>query len=97
MSTRWFRRRWEESRGDEYDAWGPSTWFFEVGADGWPRRQVEVYDDGPTLRYGPERDEDRYGGLGQVRLDEFEDWSRWAISSEEFEEAWNLGQAEAGE
>jgi hypothetical protein len=30
-------------------------------------------------------------------LDEFEDWSEWSISSEEFEEAWNLRQVEAGE
>jgi hypothetical protein len=97
MSTRWFRRRWEESRGDAFDAWGASTWFFEVGADGWPVRQVEVYDEGPTLRYGPDHDEDEYGGLGRARLDEFEDWAPWAISSEDFEEAWQPRKVERGD
>jgi hypothetical protein len=49
----WYRRRWEESRGDADDAWGGSTWYFEVGDDGTPIRQIEIYDLGPTFRYGP--------------------------------------------
>jgi hypothetical protein len=60
-----------------------------VGADGWPIRQIEVYDSGPTLRYGPDHQEGQYGGLSQVRLYELEDWSPWAISSEDFEAAWD--------
>lgn len=92
MTTRWFKRRWDESRGDDFDSWGSATYFFEVATDGWPRRQVEVYDDGPTLRYGPDRVEDEYGGLGQARLDEFEDWARWEVSRPEFEAAWDTGQ-----
>jgi hypothetical protein len=36
----------------------------------WPVRQVEAYDNGPALRYGPGHEEDRYGGLGQVSLDD---------------------------
>ena len=85
MTNRWFRRRWDESRGDENASWGPSTWFFEVGAEGWPIRQIEVYDNGPTLRYGPDHWEDQYGGLGQARLDELEDWTPWTITNEDFE------------
>ncbi|MBM0124549.1 hypothetical protein [Pimelobacter simplex] len=88
MPNRYFKRRWEETRGDAHDSWGASTWYFEVGADGWPIRQVEVYDDGPTLRYGPGNEDDLYGQLGQVQLDEFEDWEPWAIPSEEFEHRW---------
>src|SRR5262245_55019643 len=26
---RYFRREWDESRGDDYDAWSLSEWFFE--------------------------------------------------------------------
>ena len=85
----WFRRRWEESRGDEFDAWGPATYFFEVGTDGWPTRQVEDYDHGPTLRYGPGREEDDYGQLGSARLADGEDWTPWAITDGEFEGAWS--------
>ncbi len=89
MARRWFKRRWDESRGDQFDSWGASTYFFEVGDDGWPTRQVEIYDDGPTLRYGPDRTEDKYGQLGDARLDALEDWTGWAISAAEFERVWS--------
>ena len=56
-ASRWFKRRWEETRGDEFASWGAATYFFEVSDDGWPSRQIEVYDHGPTLRYCPGREE----------------------------------------
>jgi len=37
----WFQRRWEESRGDQFASWGAATYYFEVGPDGRPVRQVE--------------------------------------------------------
>lgn len=55
-----------ESRGDEFDAWGHSVWYFEVDNDGRPVRQIEVYDTGPVLRYRPGHEEDQYGALGQA-------------------------------
>ena len=88
VTTRYFERRWDEPRGDDHAAWGASTWFFEVGSDGRIIRQVERYDNGPTLRYGPDHEEDEYGGLGQGQLEESEDWSAWAISPSEFDVAW---------
>jgi hypothetical protein len=92
MSNRWFMRRWQESRGDQFESWGAATYYFEVGAGGSPTRQIEVYDNGPTLRYGPDHPEDEYGQLGQARLDEDEDWSPWAIAAEDFENAWSTDQ-----
>jgi hypothetical protein len=89
VTIRWFRRRWEESRGDEFDCWGSATYYFEVDADGLPIRQVEQYDNGPTLRYGPDHLEDQYGGLSTSRLEEIEDWTRYAVTSETFEESWS--------
>ncbi|GAB3190019.1 hypothetical protein FHX75_111242 [Micromonospora palomenae] len=89
MVSRYFRRRWHESRGDEFDIWGYATYYFDAAEDGWPVRQVEVYDSGPVLRYGPAHREDRFGGLGQGQLDEFEEWAEWEITAAEFERQWN--------
>ena len=87
---RFFRRPWHDSRGDEFDAWGNSIWYFEVDEDGWPVRQVEVYDNGPALRYGPGHEEDQYGGLGQTNLDDLdEDWAPYAITRDAFERIWD--------
>jgi hypothetical protein len=66
VARRWFSRRWDASRGDQFHSWGAATYFFEVGDDGWPTRHVEIYDDGPTLLYGPDRTEDEYGQLGDA-------------------------------
>jgi hypothetical protein len=86
VPNRFYRRRWDETRGDEFDGWGCSVWYFEVGDDGWPVRQVEVYETGRVLPYGPGREEDRFGGLGQASLyDSGEDWSHFEIAGEEFE------------
>lgn len=92
MPARYFKRPWDESRGDAFDAWGPAVYYFEFSDDGWPIRQIEAYENGPTLRYGPDRDEDEYGQLSRARLDELEDWASWAIASDEFVHAW--GSAE---
>ncbi|PYC64256.1 hypothetical protein C7C45_30745 [Micromonospora arborensis] len=89
MPSRYFRRRWEESRGDEFDGWGQSVWYFEVGEDGWPVRQIEAYVSGPVLRYGPGHEEDQYGGLGQASLDDTgDDWNSFIITREAFERVW---------
>jgi hypothetical protein len=88
MEARYFKRRWEESRGEGFASWGGVTYYFEIGEDGRPTRQVEVYDSGVRLHYGPDHEEDEYGGLGDARVDDLEDWSPWAITREEFEQAW---------
>ncbi len=92
MTKQYFKRRWDESRGDEFDMWGEATYYFAVGDDGLLARQVEVYQSGPTLSYGPDRPEDRFGFLGQIRLDEVEDWTPWAITQSESEAIWAIEQ-----
>ncbi|TYC19040.1 hypothetical protein FXF52_38795 [Micromonospora sp. MP36] len=42
MPNRFYRRRWNETRGDELDDWGRSLWYFEVDDDGWPVRQIDA-------------------------------------------------------
>lgn len=88
MTARYFRRLWEETRGDAFDSWGEAVYHFEVSDEGWPTRQIEDYETGPTLRYGPGREEDEYGHLGQTRLEKFEDWDSLTIAEDEFEQAW---------
>jgi hypothetical protein len=90
VSNRFYRRRWDETRGDEFADWGHSVWYFEVGADGWPVRQVEVYDTGRILRYGPTHQEDCYGGLGEASLyGSGDEWSNFEITEAEFERVWD--------
>lgn len=89
MPNRFYRRRWDETRGDEFDNWGHSVWLFEVGCDGWPVRQVEIYDVGRVLRYGPNHPEDHYGGLGEASIyDSGDQRNDFEITEAEFEREW---------
>ena len=81
--TRYYRKRWEETRGDAFGEWGHSSWFFEV-EDGHATRQVERYDSGPALVYDDESDEDEYGGLTFVEFD-VEEWAPFEIDAETFQ------------
>jgi hypothetical protein len=87
MSRSYYRRAWTESRGDQWDSWGPSVYLFETDGNGIPVRQIEQYASGPTLRYGPERAEDDYGFLSSEPL-EADEWIGFAITESEFEIAW---------
>jgi hypothetical protein len=51
----------------------------------WPVRQIEIYDAGPVLLYGPDLVEDVHGGLGEAALGEIDEWSDWEISATEFD------------
>jgi hypothetical protein len=62
-------RPWDETRGDQFDAWGRSRWLFETDEAGNVLRQVELYDGGQRLRYDENRREDLYGGLSEQPLD----------------------------
>lgn len=57
---KFYRSRWPESRGDAFDAWGSSTWWFAVQGDD-VRAHLEVCDHGPTLFYDEQHAEDPYG------------------------------------
>lgn len=81
------KRYWNETRGDEYDAWGTSWWYFEVDNEGWVLRQIEQYDSGARLTYSEQHLEDEFGMLAEKRLDLSEpEYSR--ISQQEFESIW---------
>lgn len=63
------KRHWDESRGDAYDAWGTSWWYFEVDSDGSVMRQIEEYNSGRLLRYGPEYEDDEFNRRTDERID----------------------------
>jgi len=84
----YFKRQWDESRGDEHDDWGTSVWYFETEPDLSVTRQIEVYASGTVLHYDRQHIEDSYGGLSEKPLVE-DDWTRFAITELEFEQAWS--------
>ena len=49
--NKYFKRKWNETRGDEFDSWGTSIWYFEIGPDGYPIKQIELYENGNRLKY----------------------------------------------
>jgi hypothetical protein len=83
--------RWDECRGDTYDDWGRSWWYFEIGPDGYMVRQIEVYDSEVRLRYGPDHAEDEFGFLGYVHETDLDRSAYQLLSAAEFEAEWATG------
>lgn len=82
-----YRRPWAESRGDAYDAWGPVAYYFETDEDGVVLRQVEVYDNGPTLRYDQQHPVDEFGFLADQPLNA-DEFAPYLTTRDDFERAW---------
>jgi hypothetical protein len=72
---RYFKRLWTEPRGDR----GPSWRYFEVDDRGRIVRQIEAYDDGTILKYGPLRGR-------AIKFDP--DAMTYEIGNAEFERRW---------
>lgn len=84
---KYYKREWKESRGDEYDSWGTSIWYFETSDLGIPIRQMEIYESGNILKYSEQKPFDKFGQLGvhELDLDEFQNFE---IGKDEFEKNW---------
>ncbi|KAB8181418.1 hypothetical protein [Microbispora catharanthi] len=84
--VRYFRRGWDEDRGDEYAHWGTCTFYLALDPEGYAHVQVEAYAGGTVIAYDADHDEDEYGGLtyDQLDLDEF---APYEIGEREFHEA----------
>lgn len=85
--SKYFKRKRNETRGDEFDSWGTSIWYFEVGNDGYPTRQIELYENGNRLKYHSEKTFDDYGGLGDQALD-LNEFQSFEIEKTEFDNEW---------
>ncbi|MEO6148547.1 MAG: hypothetical protein ABIN95_07035 [Mucilaginibacter sp.] len=81
----YLKRFWDESRGDKFDEWGTSTWYFEASPDDYPVRQIEVYASGKILKYNENNPYDKYGGLSDQPL-EVEEYE--PLTKDEFEAIW---------
>ncbi len=84
---RYFKRHWDESRGDTYDSWGTSDWLFETDQEGAVNRQIEIYENGTVLKYELDHLQDEFGMLADQNLD-IADFLESEISAHEFEESW---------
>lgn len=87
---RYFRRHWDEDRGDEHADWGGVTYYFEVDEALMPTRQIEIYDAGPTLRYSKEAPTAPNGFLSDQPLDS-NDFAPFEVNQAVFEVAWQSG------
>jgi hypothetical protein len=87
-NVRYFRRHSDESRGDNRNDWGGATYYFEVGDDLFTVRQIEVYDSGAILRYGPGHPENADGSLNTEQFDLL-DFASFEIAAASFEDAWS--------
>ncbi|WP_430816394.1 hypothetical protein [Carboxylicivirga sp. RSCT41] len=87
MKMNYIRRKWNETRGDEYDHWGNSIWYFETEKDGTVKRQVEEYSIGIIIRYDSEFSHDNYGMLSDMKLD-LSDTEFESIPEADFNKKW---------
>jgi hypothetical protein len=83
----YYKRNWNETRGDQYDSWGKSIWYFETGNNGEVLRQIEAYENGKVLKYDNQNIEDEFGGLADQNLD-LTEFVEFSIEKEEFENKW---------
>lgn len=84
---KYYKKKWDETRGDEYDNWGTSIWYFEIDEKGYPNKQIEEYENGKILKYNSDNLEDEYGGLGGQAID-LEEFAEFEITKEEFYKVW---------
>lgn len=83
----YYKRNWNETRGDQYDSWGKSIWYFETGNNGEVLRQIEAYENGKVLKYDNQNIEDEFGGLADQNLN-LTEFVEFSIEKEEFENKW---------
>ena len=92
VEHRYFRRRWDETRGDDHESWGPAVYYFETDAELLAVRQVEEYDNGNRLLYDEKHPEDEHGQLTHSRVFPSEkDEGAYEITATEFENVWSRG------
>ncbi|MDZ7879657.1 MAG: DUF5071 domain-containing protein [Saprospiraceae bacterium] len=84
----YYKRFWNETRGDMYEAWGTSWWYFETNTEGVILKQLEEYENGIIQCYDLIKPENRFGGLGELPLP-LTEFKEYEIFKEDFYDLWN--------
>ena len=87
MTTLYYKRHFEEPRTEQSEVWGTCDYYFETNQDGEVLRQIEVYENGKTLKYAEAIIEDEFGFLTDQPL-ELSDFENFAINKNDFELQW---------
>ena len=87
MKTHYIKREWDETRGDNFDFWGNSMWYFESNENGKVLRQIEEYSIGIRLRYDKKYPSDDYGMLSNKAL-KLSDPNFEVITDSDFDKIW---------
>jgi hypothetical protein len=66
-----------------------SWWYFETDDEGNVLRQIEMFYDGPILRYSEAHPEDNLGRLAEVALD-LGEFAGFEGTKEQFEQIWDF-------
>ena len=74
---------WDESRGDDYDNWGTSDWYYEIAYDESYNRVIQIYQSGDALFFSRDHSEDKYGFLPEGSFGNCE-YGEQPISAEAF-------------
>ncbi|MFC0343366.1 hypothetical protein [Epilithonimonas hispanica] len=91
MDLKYFKKHWNETTGEELtDSWGHSIYFFETDFNLTVIRQIQLFQNGKSLKYDDENLQDDYGALSDQPL-ESEEFIDNEISKTEFYEIWNNG------
>ena len=85
---KYYKCKWNELRDDQFDDWGFSLWYLEIGDDDYPNRQIQIYENGKKLKYSQDYLDDKYGGLSDQKLYQSE-FGGIECSKAEFENNWN--------
>jgi len=87
MTTHYYKRRFDETRTEQSESWGTCDYYFETNQDGEVLRQIEVYENGKTLKYSEQFIEDEFGFLTDQPLD-LPDFKNFSITKNDFEFQW---------
>ena len=89
---KYFKAKWNETRGDKYDNWGTSIWLFELDNENLPLRQIEIYHNGKRLKYDRVNFQDKFGSLGDqaLNIEEINSMNGVEITLDEFDIEWKI-------
>lgn len=91
---RHYRYKWDEIRGDKFNDWGNTVYWFEVDESSHASRQIEEYERGVILKYDSSHPSDEYGFLADQLIEPIDkDFPITEISALEFQGMWETSEA----